>query len=135
MNEHGTMDLDFRERCAVLVRESPYAPEHQIIFYGMTTKDMSKAWSEVIDMPTPYAALGKGGKRPDEKGITRGEQKYHFNHRIEALPSHHHSNRAAVQVESHGKISAGQADGARRRAGTGGGHDGGQVGQEGEDLI
>lgn len=83
---HGNLDFDFRRRCAVVVRESPYMPEHYIIFYGMDTQDMSSAWPEVIDLPSPYAELSRGGRRP---GSDVGTQRHFFNKRIVDGDVHH----------------------------------------------
>jgi hypothetical protein len=75
---HGNMDFDYRRRCVVKVSLGDI--EYDRIYYGLTAREYQPIFEDggARDLPSPYAELSIGGKRPNGKRTDDGVNKKHF---------------------------------------------------------
>ncbi len=76
VKEHGTMDFDWRKRCALLVEATSEMPEHRVIYYGLTSRELGR-W-DAVDLPG-YVGKSSRGRR---SGQAQAHSRHFFNKRI-----------------------------------------------------
>jgi len=122
MNEHGTMDFDFRRRCALLVEATPEMPAHEVIYYGLTSRELGR-W-DAKDLH--WYQTDSRGRRP---GQAHAERKHFFNKRImtdderiggAAIQAGRDEDRIRARYGVGGASRAEEAEAAARNAGGGG---------------
>ena len=122
---HGNLDFDFRRRCAVKV--SLEDMEYDRIYYGLTAREYQPIFEDggAVDLPSPYAELSRGGRRPGNNGrVDDGVNKRHFFNKslrkVEGLLGDSDEDRVRARYGSIGPRGAQEAAPRERSAGSGG---------------